>query len=116
MLAAAEPSREVCGLLLGTASLVADILPAANLANDPDRRFEVDPAVHFAAIRAARTGGAKVIGNYHSHPGGSASPSATDAAMIGSPGEIWLIVAGDTVVAWRAGDGRFDAVELMVNG
>ena len=102
--------------MLGSASHIADIVPAANLAADPARRFEVDPAVQFAAMRAARAGAPAVIGNYHSHPGGVSSPSATDAAMIGSVGDIWLIVAGDVMTAWRAGDGGFEAVELMVNG
>jgi proteasome lid subunit RPN8/RPN11 len=105
-LAAAEPNREVCGLLVGQGGRVHDILPAPNVAEDPSRRFEVDPAVHIEAIRAARAGGPAVIGCYHSHPSGAAAPSATDAAMIGRVGDYWLICDGQNVRAWQADTGR----------
>jgi len=101
-LAAAEPAREVCGLLVGTGAYVTGIVVADNVADDPHKRFEVDPAVHFAAIRAARGGGHGVIGCYHSHPSGSTSPSECDRAMIGQTGELWLITDGRTVRAWQA--------------
>jgi proteasome lid subunit RPN8/RPN11 len=81
---------------------VHDVRPADNVAADRQRRFEVDPATLFAAIRAARDGGPPVLGHYHSHPGGSAEPSATDAAMIRHHGELWIIVAGPTTAAWVA--------------
>lgn len=113
-LAAAEPAREVCGLLLGTAAHVTGIVVADNVAADPHRRFEVDPAVQFAAIRAARAGGHGVIGCYHSHPSGSTAPSDCDRAMIGHTDEIWLITDGKTVRAWRADtQTSFAEVELV---
>jgi proteasome lid subunit RPN8/RPN11 len=113
-LAAAEPTLEVCGLVLGQGDAVADILPAPNVAEDPSRSFEVDPAVLFDAIRAARAGGPAVIGCYHSHPSGHALPSATDAAMIGRVGEYWLICAARRVRVWRADTaGSFVEVALV---
>ena len=101
-LAAKEPTREVCGLLLGQGDRIDGILPASNVAGNPSRSFEVDPTVHFEAIRAARAGAPAVIGCYHSHPSGNAVPSATDAAMIGHIGEYWLICDGRDVRAWLA--------------
>ncbi|HET8612552.1 MAG TPA: Mov34/MPN/PAD-1 family protein, partial [Sphingomonas sp.] len=101
--AAADPEREVCGLLLGVPRLsvraersrgtryeravrdasfdyarderVIQVVPTRNVAPDPALSFEVDPAALFTAIRAERGGGARLIGHYHSHPGGSPAPS-----------------------------------------
>jgi len=114
--AAAEAAPlEACGLLFG-ADGVERASVAANVADDPARRFEIDPAALIAALRAEREGGDKVIGYWHSHPSGDATPSATDAAMAAADGKIWVIVAGDAVTAWRAGDaglhGRFEAVAI----
>lgn len=96
---------EVCGLLLGTAERIEAILPAANVAADPARHFELDPAVLIAAHRMARSGGPAIIGHYHSHPSGVAAPSATDAACATPDGSLWLIVGGGEATLWRAGPG-----------
>lgn len=104
-LAGAE-ATEICGLLLGEAGRIGAILPAANVAADPVRHFELDPAVLLAAHRAARAGGAKVVGHYHSHPSGVAVPSATDAACAAPDGSLWLIVAGGAARLWVAGPGE----------
>ena len=101
-LAAAEPDHEVCGLLLGSGTRIDDIAIAANVAADPSCTFEVDPAVQFVAIRAARTGGPAVVGCYHSHTSGHTTPSDCDRAMIGHIGEFWLITDGVSLRAWRA--------------
>ena len=113
--AAETPGSEVCGLLLGRGNEVTEVRRTANVAADPTRTFEVDPIAHFAAMRAARSGRAKIIGHYHSHPGGSVQPSATDAAMIALPGEFWVIVAGAAVGAWRTVAGKsFVSVDLAI--
>lgn len=118
--ARAAGACECCGLLLGDPArgVVTAILPAANVAAAPEHRFEIDPAVLLRAHRAARGGGAAILGHYHSHPAGESVPSAIDAAMAEGRGEIWLIAGGDgTVRAWRAGPagslhGRFEPVEM----
>lgn len=111
----ANPEIEVCGLLIGEPDRVDAIRPAANVANDPARHFEVDPAVLFDALRAEREGRGCVVGHYHSHPTGRAAPSATDAAMIRHPGELWLIAAAGTLTAWRATDEKsFYQVALVL--
>ena len=46
-----------------------------NLADTPDR-FEIDPAEQIKLMRALRGAGREIIGCYHSHPNGSAEPSA----------------------------------------
>lgn len=118
---AAASAGEVCGLLLGASgdASIDAILPCRNVAADPSRHFEIDPAMLIAAHRAARGGGPAIIGHYHSHPSGTPVPSATDAAAVCTDGLIWIIVAGAEVRAWRAVrdgtvEGRFDPLALAV--
>lgn len=111
--AASEPDREVCGLLFGTEGRVEGVMAAKNVADDSARRFEIDPAALFAALRAERGGGPRLIGYYHSHPTGNLEPSATDRAMAAADGKLWLIATADAVTGWRAGPDGFEAVEIV---
>lgn len=118
---AADPSRERCGLLLGRGGRIEAVLPAANVADDPARRFEIDPATLLDAHRAARAGGAAVVGHYHSHPGGPAQPSARDAAAAHGDGALWMIAGRDAVRLFAAVQrgrilGAFEPVDLRVAG
>jgi proteasome lid subunit RPN8/RPN11 len=110
--AAASPAQEICGLLLGDAHRIDAIVPAANVAADPACWFEIDPAILFAALRAERAGGPRVIGHYHSHPNGSAVPSPRDAAAA-EPGKLWLIVGGGIARMWLAGAAEFRELALI---
>lgn len=49
-----------------------------------------------------REGGVKIIGYFHSHPGGNIEPSATDAQMAFPDDRIWLILDGRNLAAWQA--------------
>lgn len=100
--AAEEPAREVCGLLLGSQGRIEEARRTANVSESPADSFEIDPATLFAAIRAERVGGARVLGHYHSHPGGVTEPSARDAMMARDAGRLWLIVADDRIGLWSA--------------
>lgn len=100
--AAAAHPLECCGLLLGHGSCIATARPTANVAPDPSRHFEVDPAALLAAHKAARdSSGPQVLGYFHSHPNGLARPSATDAASAAHDGRIWAIVANGGITFWR---------------
>jgi proteasome lid subunit RPN8/RPN11 len=88
--------RECCGLLEGARDgdtiRVTALHSARNLSPDSDR-FEIDPADHFAAIRAARANGSEIVGCYHSHPNSKAEPSTRDAEGAWDEGFVWLIAA-----------------------
>lgn len=101
VLAAASPTAEICGLLVGTGNRVLRLVPARNVAADPARSFEIDPATLLATHREARGAGQQVIGHWHSHPNGRAEPSARDAARATDNGQYWLILAAGTLTAWR---------------
>jgi proteasome lid subunit RPN8/RPN11 len=113
-----ERPNECCGLLIGTAGRVERAARARNLHASPTR-YQVDPADHFAAIRAARADGLAVVGAYHSHPASPPVPSATDLAEALYPEFLYLIVrppdaerpAGE-VRGYRLVDGRFVEVGL----
>ncbi|SFP75110.1 Mov34/MPN/PAD-1 family protein [Sphingomonas rubra] len=112
-----DPVVEACGLLLGSGLRVDAVEPCRNVAADPARWFEIDPAALIAAHRRARAGEPAVIGCFHSHPGGRAEPSPRDAADAAPDGGIWIVVAGDHVTAWRAVaggplHGRFEPLHL----
>lgn len=114
---AAHP-REACGILLGEAARITAVREAANVHPAPHTHFEIDPQALIDAHRAARAGGAEVVGYFHSHPQGPAVPSATDRASASGDGRVWAIVAsGDPaadVTFWRDGEEGFAALSFAV--
>ena len=100
--AGSSPDAEVCGLLFGTAGRIEAAEECANVAADPARTFEIDPAALFAAHRRARSGGLAVVGHYHSHPSGLPVPSPRDAAQAMGDGAVWVILGGGAARAWRS--------------
>lgn len=111
--------QEACGLLFGAPDRITGWQAVENVAEEPERRFEIEPGALFAALRAERAGGPKILGYWHSHPGGDATPSVTDAAMAQPDGKLWLVVTGEGETLWRAEDsgplhGRFTPVELIL--
>lgn len=96
--------RECCGLLFGTDAAVTAHRPADNVHPSPLRHFEIDPQALIDAHRAMRRGGPRLVGYYHSHPGGPPEPSPTDRALAAGDGMIWAIVGQGRVALWRAGE------------
>ncbi len=92
--------EEACGLLVGRFEADRTVVIAAHESNNvaADRRagFEVDPGFRLRLQRDVRAEGAAVVGVFHSHPSGDASPSATDRASIWEPDLVWLITAVGT--------------------
>ena len=112
--AARAAPAECCGLLLGRGGRVDQVRPAANVAADPLRRFEIDPAALLAAHREARAGGVELLGYYHSHPEGHPAPSATDCEHASGDRRAWAIIAEGEVAFWRDGEDGFEALSYRV--
>lgn len=116
---AAHPHEECCGLLFGAGERVTDVSFAQNVAEHPQRHFELDPSHLIAAHRAARANGPAVVGHWHSHPVGTADPSPEDARCAAPDGSWWLILSASDVRLWRAVEngtvqGRFEPLALAV--
>lgn len=116
MLAAAASAapEECCGILLGQQATIERVRPAANVADQRRHRFEIDPQVLIDAHRAARAGGPSIVGYYHSHPNGSADPSARDRAEAAHDGSVWAIVGARGVAFWRDDEDGFVRLSYKV--
>ena len=109
---------ECCGLVEGSRDgdhfHVLGLYPARNLAVARDR-FEIYPLDHLAAVKKARANGRSLIGCYHSHPNGQATPSATDLAGAGEDNFLWLIAAGEKLSAFVYRDGSFFGADWVTS-
>jgi len=83
---------ECCGVLIGRENEILEGVRSPNRADDPRRRFLLDPAIHLQAIRCARSLGLAVIGFYHSHPASEPRPSQTDLECATYTDHLYLIV------------------------
>ena len=89
---------ECCGLIEGTPTpdgwRALAIHEAANIAENPKTRFLIDPQVQFDLMRRLRDSETRIIGCFHSHPGGEPEPSASDRAEAYESDFLYLIAAG----------------------
>lgn len=97
--------QECCGLIVGVVveegwQAVA-VHETPNLASDPGRNFLVDPQKHFELLRALRGTRRDIVGCFHSHPNGMASPSERDRAQALEDGFVWLIASGAAADAFH---------------
>jgi proteasome lid subunit RPN8/RPN11 len=115
-----EAPRECCGLLVGAGSRVELAVPMANVAKTPRTAFRIDPAEHIAVRRVLRqvVPASAIVGVYHSHPKGPATPSPRDIAESHYPDWLFVIVgsAGRSVRAFRIQDQRATAVAIRWRG
>lgn len=91
-----SPGREVCGLVGARDGSPVACYPVANVASEPGRLFQMDPAGQIAAMKAIRERGETLFAVYHSHPDAPARPSPRDLAEDAYPEVLKLIVSLDT--------------------
>lgn len=110
---AAYPA-EACGLIIGRGKgqlvRATRVVAAPNLLAAEPGRFELDPATRIRVEKELRESGTKdrILGHYHSHPDGTAEPSAADRAAAHEPDLAWLIVAVSDGQAIHAQAHRLD--------
>ncbi|GAB3036744.1 desampylase [Natronobiforma cellulositropha] len=124
---------EVCGVLGGTfdpqASRITSRYPTPNAADDPERRYRIDPEPLLETLETLESRGESIVGFYHSHPRGPPTPSRTDVDGAAWPDRSYLLVsledgrpaAGATVRSWRwratperETGGRFERERLVL--
>lgn len=100
-----DAPQECCGLLIGRGRHVTFSLPMTNVDPRPTIGFRVDPAEHVEARRMLRrlSPPVEIVGVYHSHPAGPATPSPRDIVESNYPEWIFVIVGGrpNSVRAFR---------------
>jgi proteasome lid subunit RPN8/RPN11 len=113
-----EAPREACGLIGGVDGRAEAVIPARNVAAEPETTYELDPRTLVEAMRQFHEAGLSLIGLYHSHPGGPPSPSQSDIALATYPDTAYVIVglrAGEPeLAAWRIRHGRVERLALHV--
>ena len=71
--------NEACGVMLGHAGNVTEVVAAGNERTDSARnRYLIDPLAYMKIERDADKRGLQVLGIYHSHPDVAARPSQFD--------------------------------------
>lgn len=70
--------QEAVGAVLGTAERAVRYAPLQNRSGTPGVAFSVDPLELVRVDGAARDQGLRVLGLFHSHPGGRPEPSGID--------------------------------------
>lgn len=102
----AELPRECCGFLLGTrmgnGMIITHSVPTLNA--EPGCGAFAIPDVEVQRVRDLATReGMDVLALYHSHPGGNAALSASDAAALRCSEWPWLIITeGDAIEPLRS--------------
>jgi proteasome lid subunit RPN8/RPN11 len=109
--------EESCGLLVGQRDRVLHAVPSPNLAASSSR-YRVDDRLHLELRRLLRglVPAVTVVGAYHSHPAGSAWPSARDVQEAFSREWLHVIVglggARPVARAFRIVDGQVRPVRI----
>ena len=87
------PGREVCGLIGGIGDRATTRYALANVADEPATSFFIEPRGQLRAMQVMRARGEALVGIYHSHPHGPATPSARDVELAAYPGVAYLIIS-----------------------
>jgi len=108
--------EEACGLLARDGSGRWRMVYCLTNADRSPRSFTVDPVEQYRAMQHAERHGWEIAGSFHSHPVGSAVPSATDVARALDPTWMYLVagpVSGRAAIRAyriRAGDFTEEAI------
>ena len=101
--------------------MVERIVSSPNITeDDPRTSYQVDWNILLETTRVTREGIAEIVGFYHSHPSGPATPSRRDRADAWA-GYSYLIVSmvdgrTNSTASWRSSDDGegFTAEELLI--
>lgn len=116
--ARAEAPNEACGLLLGKAGAVTEVVRSRNEDPDPRTGFVVSPRDLFAVLNRADQEDIELVGVYHSHPAGHPIPSERDIREAHYPDAAQVIVglakSDPEIAAWRIDAGRVTRIDLFI--
>lgn len=120
MLSAARVSAplEACGLLAGTGERVNAFYALTNADASP-AHYSMRPEEQFAAIKAIRRDGLRMLAIWHSHPATPARMSEEDLRLAYTPDVVYVIVslavpASPQIHAFEVRDGAAREIEIVV--
>jgi proteasome lid subunit RPN8/RPN11 len=113
------PQVEVCGLIGGRwrnqIASVDSVVWIQNIDALPALRFTMSPSEQLKAMLEFEKHGLELVGIFHSHPHGPASPSPTDIAEANYTEVVYLIgVPNGEIAAWRIRRGSAEPVQIQV--
>ena len=114
-----SPDAEVCGLITARQGRPQRCIPVANVSEQPQRLFAMDPKQQIDALRSMREQNEELFGIYHSHPHSPADPSDTDLDQAGYPEALYVIVSLNTkgvleMRGFRLKHGKAEQVQLEI--
>jgi proteasome lid subunit RPN8/RPN11 len=89
--------EEACGLLAFDQPRRLRFVYCLTNIDRSAHRFTIDPTEHFRALEHAERNGWEISGVFHSHPDGSARPSATDIETAGTSSWVHVILGMSVV-------------------
>ena len=120
---------EACGVVVEAVDGRLCFLAVENVADDPESRYELDPAAQFRIWRAAAAGAFALRAIVHSHPDGTAAFSEVDRAFATERGRplhpglaYWVLAIGGRppgatdARSYIFRDGVWHFVSLMSSG
>lgn len=114
--ARAAAPLEACGLLGGLPGCALAVYPIANAAQSAVR-YTADPQGLVEAFLDIEARGWDIVGIYHSHPAGPATPSSTDVAEAYYPDAVYIIISParqpPSLRAFRIVAGQVNEVTLV---
>lgn len=91
-MAAASPTREICGVLSISPSNHIELTPIINVA-EKDHHFVLQKSGYFRTLSKLKEEGTSILAIYHSHLNGDPTPSQVDVEAAKRTGFNYLIVA-----------------------
>jgi len=93
--------HEACGLVAGRGGRATRVIRCANVADDPLRRYVMEPAAVMHALRSVQDAGeesadgveGEPLAIYHSHVYSGPYPSPTDRAEARWPSSFYILVS-----------------------
>ena len=118
-LAQAKEAQEICGFISRDQHDNFKVIPVKNIATDPARFFEMDPAETIQAMKTMRDQASELFAIYHSHPASPAFPSKTDIEQAGYPDALYLIISLNTkgvleLKAFKIQQDSVDTIDLAL--
>ena len=87
-----ELPNECCGVLIGQPGVFERVIPVTSIHPSPDSYF-MTPEEQIEIFTELGKSGESLLGIYHSHPKGPASPSGMDISLAFHPEAVYFIVS-----------------------